>query len=298
MINFITIPNRIKLKLVKDLELIYFLPLLWSMKRILGKTKMTPLLKSNSYLNKSLASQIKSVNQSYLIESGWFESKLNNSSYSAEEFYPWITFPALDYLNKLSLKDLTILEFGSGASTIYFSNRSKKVISFEFNSAYYSVIIAATQKYMNLEICNFDFSLYLNSQDFKLSSEFEMSQELGICMRSDLNHFGFNAEYFFENDLYVKTKKSILEADLIFIDGGPRNTELLLTAMLAKENAIILVDNTDSYYLKNGIQMLLMHGFKEISFSGLGPLNPYKFQTSIFVKNLDSISDIYNNSIG
>ena len=297
MINFSTIPNRIKQLLVRNLELIYFLPLVWRMKKVLGKTKITPLLKSDSYFNKSLASQISSVNLSYLIESGWFESKLNNSSYFAKQFYPWITFPAIDFLNKLSLKDFTILEFGSGASTIYFSDRSKKVISFEFDSAYYPVIIDATQKYMNLEIYNVDFPLHLNSRDFNLSSEFETSQELDICMSSDHYQLGFNAKYLFENDLYIKTKKSILEADLIFIDGGPRNTELFLSAKLARVNTIILVDNTDCDYLKSGIQALLLHGFKEIPFSGLGPLNPYKSQTSIFIKNLDSISDIYNNPI-
>ena len=298
MINFITIPNRIKQQLVNNLELIYFFPLLWRMKKISGKTYRNASLKSFSYLDRSLASQLKSVNESYLIESGWFESKLNNSCYFAGEFFPWITFPAIDYLNKLSFKNLTILEFGSGASTIYFSDRAKKVISFEFDSAYYSVITAATQKYTNLEIYNFDFSLYLNSHDYKLSSEFEKFEELDICMNSDLNYLGFNAKCIFKNDLYASIKRSILGADLIFIDGGPRNTELFLVAMLARDNTIILVDNSEQDYLKVGIQMLLLYGFKEISFSGLGPLNPYKSQTSIFVKNLDFISGVYNNPIG
>jgi hypothetical protein len=295
MSNFSLFWGKTKKKLVRYLELIYFLPLQYRMKRLITKTKMPNLLRSNLYSNKSLSSQIKDINLSYLITSGWFESKLNNSSYFAGEYHPWITFSAINFLNRLTLKNLSVLEFGSGASTIYFSSRSKKVVSFEFDSDYYPIIKAATREYTNLEIYEFGFLSHLNSKNFELSPEFEISEALDTCMITDLNLFGLNAKYIFEKDHYIKIKNSIQEADLIFIDGGPRNTELLLSAIHARHNTIILVDNTDSDYLKNGIWMLRLYGFKEIPFAGLGPLNPYESQTSIFIKNLDSFSDIYND---
>ena len=51
---------------------------------------------------------------------------------------PWFTFPAIEYLVQLDLKDKTVFEWGSGDSTLFFFERCKKIISVEHNPEYYA----------------------------------------------------------------------------------------------------------------------------------------------------------------
>jgi hypothetical protein len=49
---------------------------------------------------------------------------------------PWLTYPFLDFFDDLNTSSWTILEFGSGQSTLYWSARAKKVVSYEHNVAW------------------------------------------------------------------------------------------------------------------------------------------------------------------
>ncbi|WP_155297218.1 SAM-dependent methyltransferase [Spirosoma aerolatum] len=50
---------------------------------------------------------------------------------------PWFTYPAIDYLSQLDLSDCNVFEWGSGASSLFFSERSKGVYSVENNEEWY-----------------------------------------------------------------------------------------------------------------------------------------------------------------
>lgn len=51
--------------------------------------------------------------------------------------WPWITDPAIDFLEEYLKPDMHILEFGCGSSTVYFSKKCNNVISIEHQSHYY-----------------------------------------------------------------------------------------------------------------------------------------------------------------
>jgi len=53
---------------------------------------------------------------------------------------PWIEKGAIDILEKAITKDSTILEVGSGSSTIWFARKAKHVLSFEHNELWYSLV--------------------------------------------------------------------------------------------------------------------------------------------------------------
>ena len=55
---------------------------------------------------------------------------------------PWMTYPAIAYLNQLDFSKKQVFEYGSGSSTIYWSRRCKNVISVENDSDWYSKISA------------------------------------------------------------------------------------------------------------------------------------------------------------
>lgn len=93
------------------------------------------------------------------------------------------------------------------------------------------------------------------------------------------------------NDSFVlDVVKKLEEADLILIDGGPRNLVMNLVALRAKPSAIVVVDNSDLKQFRFGVDALIAKGFVEIPLWGLGPLNPYPWVTSMMVRELNALS--------
>ena len=74
-----------------------------------------------------------SVHRGFLRSSGWLESVNVNKSFFQGEHKPWITFPARHFLETMSISESNVLEFGGGASTIYFSNRTRHGRTLEFD---------------------------------------------------------------------------------------------------------------------------------------------------------------------
>lgn len=64
--------------------------------------------------------------------------------------YPWFTRPFLDVLTTWDLKDKNILEFGGGASSIWFAKKAKFVFTVETNFEWY-IKIMESMKQMNLD---------------------------------------------------------------------------------------------------------------------------------------------------
>lgn len=63
---------------------------------------------------------------------------------------PWYTYPAIEYIKNLELKDKEVFEWGSGSSSIFWSTRAKSVISIEHNPDWYKKI--SRQRRSNMKI--------------------------------------------------------------------------------------------------------------------------------------------------
>ena len=50
---------------------------------------------------------------------------------------PWFTYPAIEALKTWNLSQKTVLEYGSGYSTLFWANRVKSVVSIEHNPDWY-----------------------------------------------------------------------------------------------------------------------------------------------------------------
>lgn len=67
-----------------------------------------------------------------LFDEGWFESfKLNKPVDREGHPIPWTTYSFIDFIRERLNKDLTLFEYGSGNSTLFFADRVKKIISCE-----------------------------------------------------------------------------------------------------------------------------------------------------------------------
>ena len=78
----------------------------------------------------------------YLLETGWFESFKSCESVDREMTpLPWFTYSAIDFIKERLDKNIDILEFGSGNSTLFFAERVHKIVSIEHNEIYYNKIL-------------------------------------------------------------------------------------------------------------------------------------------------------------
>lgn len=66
--------------------------------------------------------------------------KLKKSVDSNNNPIPWFTYPALEYLKQLDIKEKKILEWGLGNSTLYFAQRCSEIISIEHNPEWFEKI--------------------------------------------------------------------------------------------------------------------------------------------------------------
>lgn len=53
---------------------------------------------------------------------------------------PWFTYPAIEFLQQLDLSQLSILEWGIGNSSLFFSKRCKTIFSVEHNKEWFDLI--------------------------------------------------------------------------------------------------------------------------------------------------------------
>jgi hypothetical protein len=145
---------------------------------------------------------------------------------------PWITYPAINYIENLELKNKEVFEYGCGNSTLYFAKRSKRIVSVENNLHWYKKIKEKSKKYNNL------FLEYKNNE------------------KSYSRHI----------------RESSKKFDLILIDGMFRFACTKEAVKKLNTGGIILVDNIDRYpnicsYLKSkGFTQIDMKGFNPINY--------------------------------
>ena len=218
----------------------------------------------------------------------WLESKRFNQSVKDGESVPWITYPALSYLEKIDFTKLSCVEFGSGASTFWFAARCQNFKSFEFDSDYFRLLTEIPTLENAILVDSSGLINYLTKAEQDLDKyQTYLNRDLD---NKDMGRTLPNVDgKLMGQNLVTKIRQEIASADCVFIDGGPRNFLIALAAELLKSEALLVIDNTDLDYLQLSLGALKSNGFREIPFVGFGPLNDYEWQTSIFIKSLEPL---------
>jgi hypothetical protein len=66
---------------------------------------------------------------------------------------PWITYPAIDYLNRLSLANASVFEYGAGSSTRWWSLKAKSVKCVEMNRAWFEKVEKLKLPNVTIQLC-------------------------------------------------------------------------------------------------------------------------------------------------
>ena len=184
-----------------------------------------------------------------------------------QEFVPWYTYPAIEYIRNFDLKNLSVLEYGAGASTIFFANSNAEVTAIENNKKWYE-----------------EFALKLTHDNIVV--KFAENKEDYIYQDN-----AYSADVIIVDGSY---RKSCCEFVINLIVNKQANPYW------------IIIDNSDwcPEILRNIDEKL---SWQRVDFYGFGPINTYTWVTSIYLnpnkiinrKNyqLSSIGGIKNNDI-
>src|SRR5262245_38958640 len=74
---------------------------------------------------------------------------------------PWFSYAAIDFLDAHIKPHMTVCEYGSGGSTLFFARRARSVFSIEDNRTWYELVSNRVRQKslanVTLRLCPFDF---------------------------------------------------------------------------------------------------------------------------------------------
>ncbi len=182
-------------------------------------------------------------------KASWTKSFLSGLSQDENgNAVPWMSYPAIEFLQKYLNKNHEIFEFGCGASTLFFSTRVKKVVGLETSKKW-------------LDIIKNEFS--------------SQNQNVEINLMSD----GLT------NPAYENfAKNSGQKFDLIIIDSLKRFECAKNSIDALKPDGAIILDDSERKNYKKIFDFFAEHNFKKQDFFGIAPGQLRIKNTTIFTK--------------
>jgi predicted O-methyltransferase YrrM len=165
---------------------------------------------------------------------------------------PWISYEAIDFLSGFVKKEMSVFEYGSGGSTLFFARKAASVVSIEDNTVWFDRV---KSRLTELRLSNVE--LQYQQFDFKQVVDFERSAYLNS----------------------IPAKKF----DILVVDGTEEAIQVRPQCFYHAENfvrkgGIIVVD--DSWrYLELRYHN---HAKKGRIFQSVGPCRPGVTSTDIF----------------
>lgn len=202
----------------------------------------------------------------------WKSSQTAGRSTMGDEM-PWLTYEAIDYLNRFVKKSMSVFEFGGGGSTVYFANRAGSVVTVEHDANWFKDMSAAIQK---KGVTNWNGNL--------VTAETGGSGAIGdpdAYVSDDKNFKGQNFKKYasfidqFENESF----------DIIVVDGRARPSCTKHAIPKLKSGGWLIVDNSDREYYFTAFKEILASQFEVISNQkGPAPYCTWFTQTGIWKK--------------
>src|SRR5690606_5561923 len=85
--------------------------------------------------------------KSYLVVTGYVNSKIHKEIKDINgNFVPWMNYPMIAFLRERMNNNLKIIEYGSGASTMFFAKEGASVVSIEYNEEWFVKIQRSIQE--------------------------------------------------------------------------------------------------------------------------------------------------------
>jgi predicted O-methyltransferase YrrM len=224
------------------------------------------------YEGRTVSDMILDFVQSYLKDSGWLRTADRKEAIDANDRpLPWMTYPAITLLARVARPAMSVFEFGSGGSTLWWRDRVGRVVSVEHDEAW-AKETGALSRPAGAPCHDKSLERYLGyveeRVDTRPTNDGPSDRDYSAYLAALLEH---PAGTF----------------DVIVIDGVARNTGAAIAVDVVKPNGLVVFDNSDRDDYLVGYEVLRAAGFARLDFWGPGPINPYGWCTSIFARSLD-----------
>jgi len=181
----------------------------------------------------------------YLVEAGWIESRRRRQSVDRDgNPIPWITYPALDFITSRVGSEMTVFEFGSGNSTLWWSQRAGHVTAVEHDGSWAARVVAQ------------------------------------LPANATLSHVPLAAG----GDYCRHARASGGRFHVIVVDGRDRVNCARASIECLRPDGVIIWDNTERTRYAPGLRALSASGFRRIGFRGPSPINSWASETSVLYR--------------
>lgn len=239
------------------------------------------------YTDKNPSQMVELFISNYLKTTGWLTSIQNKEAVNNTRPIPWYTYPALSFLSKIVSRDMKVFEYGCGNSTLWWADHAKSVYSVEHDKNYIDYI--QTKLPSNAMVAWSPEDTPVDDVYHGLTSDL-----LKIIPEPVINfpHQKMLARGLLNKEFLAYAIEAFRHGpyDIIVIDGMARVLTACLAADLVRDTGIIIFDNSDREEYSFAYEYLEKHGFVRIDFWGPGPVNPYEWCTSFFLKKLDVLT--------
>ncbi len=192
--------------------------------------------------------------KSFLYDQSYLRTIFTNKPTNRQkEPLPWLTYSAITFLDERLKSDLSLFEFGSGFSTLYFEKRIASVMSLEYDKKW--------------------FDLVRNKVD-------EQKTEVIYCAS---DHDG---------DYCRMAKNSGRRFDIVLVDGRDRVNCCRHSIDCLSDHGVLIFDDAERDKYSEVYEVMKERGFRHLKFSGLRPASCYFDTSTIFYRTGSNVFDI------
>ena len=184
--------------------------------------------------------------RSFLRRSGYIKSIMLRRPCRADGSpIPWMNYGVVAFLEDRLTRDLSLFEYGSGNSTLFFAQRVKDVVSVENNQAWYDYCVKNKPENVKLVFC-----------------ESDGTEKYAGAIIEEVRRF-----------------------DVVVIDGEDRSGCLLKAHERLTSSGVIVLDDTHNLGTGVRIKDLLEVGFRRLDFEGVKAGGVRFYRTTILYRD-------------
>lgn len=206
----------------------------------------------------------------------WRKSLAKDAS-SVKDELPWITFFAIDYLQKNIEPGFKVYEFGGGGSTLFFLKHKTEVYTVEHNAEWFEILNKTITK-----------KGYKNWNGFFIEGEKPTTVDQPLI--DNPLHYATDDEFY--KSYNFKSYSTSIDKynneffDVVLVDGRARPSCIYHSLSKIKKNGLLVLDNSDrAYYLKQTLPSIDKEFTKVLSGYSPCPYNNDFTHTTIWIKN-------------
>lgn len=224
----------------------------------------------------------------YLHPSGWCRSCDEGRAVTADgDPLPWVTYPAQRMLAQLVRPEWRVFEYGAGLSSLWWAARVRRVASVDHDEAWVGEM--RERGLPNLEVHHRPRGIAgtLPAEMAIVFDEIAAAQPLSGRQEHDIAH-GLTCDGFaaYAGTL---TEYSRHRFDVVVVDGMARAPCCYIAGEWVRPGGIVVVDNSERWQYRAGLDALRDLGFGRIDFYGMSPALGYESCTSIFVRSMEPL---------